>query len=242
MLCLASSHSPSNGEQVGLHRTAAAIYCGQEHSGRPGTLNTAPIMQLLASTVTNHNLLSKFSKSLHGLPNMELQQEQSPETWLLHHTTLNSVMRIALSGLLLGAGAAVHGPRRLVSRWRGVGLAAIVLMTVSFHATLTSAHQCSSGEDCQYSGCLANAACNPNYPGCSVLQYGCVGPENAVPIGSWPSGDLYALRSTCVFCRYSFCCYWPGCTFQHYEECPPNINCPAGSYSAGTDIPQEDVS
>jgi hypothetical protein len=177
-------------------------------------------------------MASTFSNSLHEVPNMKLQQEQQPETWLILHATINSVMQMALSGLLLGAGAAAQGPRR--SRRRGIGMAAIVLMAVSFDTTLTAAYQCSINEDCQYSGCMENAACNPNFPGCG-LQIGCT------PIGSRiksPSGDLYDNTvSTCVFCRYSFCCYTPGCNFQNYEECPPNINCPAGSYSAGTTLP-----
>jgi hypothetical protein len=192
-------------------------------------------MQLPASTVMNRNLLSTFSNSLHGLPDMELEEKKLPGAWLIHHTTVNSVMRIALSGLLLGAGAAAQAPRR--SRRRGFGLAAIVLVAVSFHTTLTAAYQCSINEDCLYSGCAANAACNPNFPGCG-LQIGCSGP--GFTLASWPSGNLFTTSSTnwtCMFCRYSFCCYWPGCNYQNYEECPPNINCPAGSYPAGTTIP-----
>ena len=80
---------------------------------------------------------------------------------------------------------------------------------------------------CSSSMCLANAACNPNYPGCKP-QISCCGSWGPPIVGLYPNTALYTpSEPVCCFCRYSFCCYTPGCTFQNYEACP---GCSAGSY------------
>ena len=92
---------------------------------------------------------------------------------------------------------------------------------------------------CSFSTCSANAACNPNYPGC-ILQISCCGPSGPPIVGLYPNTAIYTpSEPVCCFCRYSFCCYTPGCTFLNYEACPsPPFagRCSTGSYytPAGT--------
>ena len=123
--------------------------------------------------------------------------------------------------LLLGMGTtAVSGLQR-VGQF-GIGRATTALVSAIYYGVHLAAAQyaCSSNSDCNYASCTANAACNPNYPGCQ-LQYGC-----GVPTWGGPA--------ICTYCAYSFCCYTTGCTYQQYTMCPSPGSAPSSGSSSSS--------
>jgi hypothetical protein len=152
-----------------------------------------------------------------------------------------SGMQLPAAVCLLMTTIAAAGLQRTRTRRHSGGHSAAVLVALFCQSILQVAGvetttNCTSGtiiQECSFSACLANAACNPNYPGC-ILQISCCGPWGPPIVGLYPNTALYTpSEPVCCFCRYSFCCYNPGCDFQNYEACPsaPSAgHCSVGSY------------